>query len=198
MLTIIEIKAREDGGHGLQSQSHRTECWLEGWLAVPPELERAAWDCGGYCDLDIQDGKLVGLTPRERPPKPEPEPDLRPQYAAAMRAFAATSADIPDAYALEMPNLFPAWEAALEAGEELPAGRVLNDGGQLYRVVQAVTPQEGQAPTTRGCWPSTGPSTGSTPARRTTPSPGCTAWTAMRASTTATTARSTGWPRAAT
>ena len=27
MLTIIEIKAREDGGHGLQSQSHRTECW---------------------------------------------------------------------------------------------------------------------------------------------------------------------------
>ena len=41
MLTIIEIKDREDGGHGLQSQSHRTECWLEGWLAVPPELERA-------------------------------------------------------------------------------------------------------------------------------------------------------------
>ena len=39
MLTIIEIKDREDGGHGLQSQSHRTECWLEGWLAVPPELE---------------------------------------------------------------------------------------------------------------------------------------------------------------
>ena len=44
MLTIIEIKAREDGGHGLQSQSHRTECWLEGWLAVPPELEQTAWD----------------------------------------------------------------------------------------------------------------------------------------------------------
>ena len=53
MLTIIEIKAREDGGHGLQSQSHRTECWLEGWIAVPPELEQTAWDCAGYCDLDI-------------------------------------------------------------------------------------------------------------------------------------------------
>ena len=61
MLTIIEIKDREDGGHGLQSQSHRTECWLEGWLAVPPELEQTAWDCAGYCDLDIQDGKLVGI-----------------------------------------------------------------------------------------------------------------------------------------
>ena len=43
-------------------------------IAVPPELERAAWDCVGYCDLDIQDGKLVGLTPRELPPRPEPEP----------------------------------------------------------------------------------------------------------------------------
>ena len=42
MLTIIEIKDREDGGHGLQSQSHRTECWLEGWLAVPEELEAVA------------------------------------------------------------------------------------------------------------------------------------------------------------
>ena len=40
MLTIIEVAAREDGGHGLQSQSHRTECWLEGWVAVPPELEQ--------------------------------------------------------------------------------------------------------------------------------------------------------------
>ena len=36
MLTIIEIKAREDGGHGLQSQSHRTECWLEGWVERLP------------------------------------------------------------------------------------------------------------------------------------------------------------------
>ena len=100
MLTIIEIKAREDGGRGLQSQSHRTECWLEGWLAVPPELEQTAWDCAGYCDLDIQDGKLVGLTPREQPPKPEPEPDLTPQFRTAMLSYAATSTAIPDSYAL--------------------------------------------------------------------------------------------------
>ena len=86
MLTIIEIKAREDGGHGLQSQSHRTECWLEGWIAVPPLLEQAAWDCVGYCDLDIQEGKLVGLTPRERPPKPEPEP--RPTRLRDLRSSA--------------------------------------------------------------------------------------------------------------
>lgn len=74
MLTIIEIAAREDGGHGLQSQSHRTECWLEGWIAVPPQLEKAAWECCGYCTLDIQDGVLVGLTPGEIPAPPEQEP----------------------------------------------------------------------------------------------------------------------------
>ena len=113
MLTIIEIKDREDGGHGLQSQSHRTECWLEGWLAVPPELEQTAWDCAGYCDLDIQDGKLVGLTPREQPPKPEPEPDLTPQFRTAMLSYAATSTAIPDSYALDMSDLFPTWAAVL-------------------------------------------------------------------------------------
>ena len=67
MLTIIEIKARADGGHGLQSQSHRTKCWLEGWVEVPPRLEQAAWDCMGYCDLTLKNGKLTGLTPKERP-----------------------------------------------------------------------------------------------------------------------------------
>ena len=50
MLTIMELKAREDGGHGLQSQSHRTECWLEGWVAVPEELAERVWNCGGYCE----------------------------------------------------------------------------------------------------------------------------------------------------
>lgn len=73
MLTIIEVAAREDGGHGLQSQSHRTECWLEGWVPVPEELVETAWACGGYCDLEVQDGKLVGVTPRERPTLPEEE-----------------------------------------------------------------------------------------------------------------------------
>lgn len=68
MLTIIELKAREDGGHGLQSQSHRKECWLEGWVAVPEELTGTAWDCGGYCDLTLNEaGELVDIIPKERP-----------------------------------------------------------------------------------------------------------------------------------
>ena len=36
MLTIIELSPRADGGHGLQSQSHRTQCWLGGWGAGAP------------------------------------------------------------------------------------------------------------------------------------------------------------------
>ena len=138
----------------------------------------------------------MGLTPREQPPKPEPEPDLTPQFRTAMLSYAATSTAIPDSYALDMSDLFPTWAAVLADGEELPEGRVLNDGGQLYRVVQAVTPQAHQAPHDEGMLAVYRPSTGSTPARRTTPSPGCTAWIAMRASATATTARSTRWPRA--
>ena len=92
----------------------------------------------------------MGLTPREQPPKPEPEPDLTPQFRTAMLSYAATSTAIPDSYALDMSDLFPTWAAVLADGEELPEGRVLNDGGQLYRVVQAVTPQAHQAPHDEG------------------------------------------------
>lgn len=72
-MTIIEIESRPDGGHGLQSQSGRTSCWLEGWVEVPANLEDDVWSTVGYCDLQIEDGKLVGITPTERP-EPEPEP----------------------------------------------------------------------------------------------------------------------------
>lgn len=75
-MTIIELAAREDGGHGLQSQSGRTSCWLEGWVEVPANLETQVWATVGYCDLQIEDGKLVSITPTERPePEPEPEPE---------------------------------------------------------------------------------------------------------------------------
>lgn len=79
------------------------------------------------------------------PERPQPDPDLTTQYAAAMRAFASTSTEIADTCALDMPDLFPTWKEVLRLGAELAAGRVLSDGGQLYRVVQ-VTPLESQPP----------------------------------------------------
>lgn len=148
-MTIIEINAREDGSRNIQSRHGAARVWEDGYIEVPVHLEADVWATLGWCDLQIEDGKLVGITPTERPLEPEPEPkppDLTLQYAAAMRAYAATSTAIPDTYALDMPDLFPTWETVLEAGEELPAGRILNDGGQLYRVVQAVTPQEEMPP----------------------------------------------------
>ena len=97
MLTIIEVAAREDGGHGLQSQSHRTECWLEGWVAVPPELEQAVWDCRGYCELEIQDGVLTGVKPGEPPAPPEPEPTQEDRLSAlegAMLSMMGVTMDV--------------------------------------------------------------------------------------------------------
>lgn len=72
-MTIIQISPFETGQHPIQSQSGRDLCWLEGWIEVPPQMEKDVWDCLGWCDLDIQDGKLVSITPTERP-----TPDIEP------------------------------------------------------------------------------------------------------------------------
>ncbi len=91
LLTIIEVKAREDGGHGIQSQSHREKCWLEGWVAVPEELTAAVWACGGYCDLELSDrGELTGVTPKQRPQAEEP-PSESEQLRADLDYLAAVA-----------------------------------------------------------------------------------------------------------
>ena len=89
MLTIIELTPRPDGGHALQSQSHRTQCWLEGWIAVPDHLREAVWDCGGYCDLTVENGVLTAVTAKERPAAPEPEPTETEQLRADVDFLAA-------------------------------------------------------------------------------------------------------------
>ena len=90
MLTIIELKARPDGGHGLQSQSHRRECWLEGWVEVPEELAGTVWECGGYCQLTLDKaGRLTGVTPTRRPEPEEPEPTEEERLRADVDYIAA-------------------------------------------------------------------------------------------------------------
>lgn len=84
-MTIIQIEALDTGQHPIQSQSGRTSCWLEGWVEVPEHLEAHVWDSLGWCDLDIQDGVLVGITPTERP-EPEPEPETPPTELEQLRA----------------------------------------------------------------------------------------------------------------
>lgn len=72
------------------------------------------------------------------------------QMQAAVKLYVQKATDIPDEQALEMPDLFRTWDEALAAGEELGANTVTNLDGQLYRVVQAVTPQEHQRPDGEG------------------------------------------------
>ena len=72
------------------------------------------------------------------------------QLRTAVRMYVQQAADIPDNTALEMPDLFKTWDEVLAAGTQLEANAIINDGGQLYRVVQAVTPQAHQAPHDEG------------------------------------------------
>ena len=77
-MTIIQIDPLETGQHPIQSQSHRRACWLDDYIEVPAHLHDAVWATYGWCDLKIEEGKLVGITPTERPPGPEPEPEPSP------------------------------------------------------------------------------------------------------------------------
>ena len=65
-MTIIQIEPLESGQHPIQSQSHRRACWVEGYIEVPVHLEAAVWATYGWCDLQIEGGVLVGITPTER------------------------------------------------------------------------------------------------------------------------------------
>ena len=73
---------------------------------------------------------------------------MNAQAQIAVMAFCATATTITDTQALQMPDLFPAWEDLLAAGNKLEENTVLRDGSTLYRVVQAggVIPQEHQPP----------------------------------------------------
>lgn len=73
-MTIIEINARENGSHNIQSLNGAVKVWEDGYIEVPAHLHDAVWATYGWCDLQIEEGKLVGITPTERPTEPEPEP----------------------------------------------------------------------------------------------------------------------------
>ena len=60
--------------------------------------------------------------------------------------------EMDDSNALQVIELFPTWSNLLASGNLLKENMILNDGGTLYRVVQAggVLPQAGQAPHSEG------------------------------------------------
>lgn len=78
----------------MQSQSGRTSVWEEGYIEVPAHLEATAWDSMGYCDLQITDGVLTGITPVD-PPTPDLEPLKEQRIAQSKTDLAAYLASHP-------------------------------------------------------------------------------------------------------
>ena len=74
-MVIIKAEPLKSGQHQIVSNDQEKAPWLPGYIEVPSHLEQAAWASLGYCDLIIEDGKLVGITPL---PIPEPEPVAEP------------------------------------------------------------------------------------------------------------------------
>lgn len=96
------------------------------------------------CETVLVQETDAGRVLREEQAKTAAEARLTGQMQAAVKLYVQKATDIPDEQALEMPDLFYTWDEVLEAGELLEANTILNLGGQLYRVVQAVTPQAHQ------------------------------------------------------
>lgn len=102
------------------------------------------------CETVLVQETDAGRVLRKEQAKAAAEERLTGQMQAAVKLYVQKATDIPDEQALEMPDLFYTWDEVLEAGELLEANTILNLGGQLYRVVQPVTPQEHQRPDGEG------------------------------------------------
>lgn len=102
------------------------------------------------CETVLVQETDAGTALQEATARAEADAKLSGQMQAAVKLYVQKATDIPDEQALEMPDLFYTWDEVLEAGELLEANTILNLGGQLYRVVQAVTPQEHQRPDGEG------------------------------------------------
>lgn len=73
------------------------------------------------------------------------------QYKAALSSLVATATTLTDAQALGIQrDLYPVWPNGVDETGAYRAGQVVTDNGSLYRVVQAVTPIESQAPDAEG------------------------------------------------
>lgn len=90
---------------GYEEQSHRAypENWNgEGWLPVPIELEAKVRENAPYCDLVIEDGALVNVTPTEKPPEADPIVQAKSEKCAELSNLcesainAGTSVKLPD------------------------------------------------------------------------------------------------------
>lgn len=73
--------------------------------------------------------------------------EMARQTRAAIIAYASNATNITDSQALSMASVFPVWPEGVNADGQYIEGQIVQDEGQLYRVMQAtVTPVESQPP----------------------------------------------------
>lgn len=62
---MLIVKIKDDNGfHPSEFQNDRNECWMEGYIEVPKDLESALVSSKGFCDLVIKEGVLTDVVPR--------------------------------------------------------------------------------------------------------------------------------------
>ncbi len=67
-MTIMSIQPQSGTKfHNLESQSHRTAVWMEGYIEVPQHLREKAQTHFDSCDLLVDEGVLVDILPVEAP-----------------------------------------------------------------------------------------------------------------------------------
>lgn len=82
---IIQIEPLEGTNvHPVESQSHRTSCWLDGYVEVPEPLLEKAISTYVSCNLVMQDGVLVDIEPLELPQEENREPSPEEDTQAMM------------------------------------------------------------------------------------------------------------------
>ena len=72
--------------------------------------------------------------------------EMARETRAALLAFVSGATALTDAQALSMASTFPVWPEGVGENGQYAEGQVVQDEGQLYRVMQPVTPQSHQPP----------------------------------------------------
>lgn len=82
MITIVEIKELENGGHGNQTGEYFNEI-PEGWAVIPKDVETPNFPFGEVTVKEV-DGVMT-VTKWTPKPIPEPEPITEPEPSEAER-----------------------------------------------------------------------------------------------------------------